>query len=376
MRNAVMSRQLDILAIEPFHGGARRAMLEAISRYSRHRWRIMKLPPRKMHRRLLVSSLWFAETLSRNGLGNVDLLFCSEALNLADFLRLAPPALARRPSVVYFHENQLPEAGSRAPEKPTDLVNLNSAMAAHEIWFNSLYHLRTFLSRASGMVARHEELQMRSPMPSLMSKAHLMPPPIDFTEIQAGGSKAPAALRDPRNVLLDARGADHAMVAAALHLLHDRGEAMELTLIGQIKDLPQSLSLRTIDERNHAAHARALLTSGLLVTARPDATIDDLTLHALAADCHPIVPGAGVYPELLPEPLHELCMHDGTAESLAARIIDAWYTDRPRGLEFLRDEILSPFDAIHACKVIDERLDNLVGGATKRMDRGRLVGMA
>src|SRR5882672_8186157 len=116
MRNGVLSRQLDILAIEPFHGGARRPMLEAIARYSRHRWRILKLPPRKMHRRLLVSSMWFAETLSRNGLGKVDLLFCSEALNLADFLRLAP-GLGKRPSVVYFHENQLPEPGADGPEK-------------------------------------------------------------------------------------------------------------------------------------------------------------------------------------------------------------------------------------------------------------------
>src|SRR5258706_1334426 len=135
MRIAAMSRQLDILAIEPFHGGPRRAMLEAITRYSRHRWRILKLPPRKMHRRLVVSSMWFSETLSRNGIGKVDLLFSSEALNLADFLRLRPE-LGKRPSVVYFHENQLPEPDDDRPEKPTDLVNLNSAMAAHEIWFN------------------------------------------------------------------------------------------------------------------------------------------------------------------------------------------------------------------------------------------------
>jgi len=32
MSNAVMSRQLDILAIEPYHGGDRRAMLEVIAR--------------------------------------------------------------------------------------------------------------------------------------------------------------------------------------------------------------------------------------------------------------------------------------------------------------------------------------------------------
>lgn len=371
MSNAVMSRQLDILAIEPYHGGERRAMLEVIARYSRHRWRILKLPPRKMHRRLLVSSMWFAETLSRNGVGKVDLIFSSEALNLADFLRLAP-GLGRKPSVVYFHENQLPEADIERPEKPTDLVNLNSAMAAHEIWFNSLYHLRVFLSRASGMVARHEELQMRSPMPSLMAKAQHVPPPIDFAQLQAGGSKSPAELRDPRSVLVDSRGADHAMLMEALQSLADRGERMDLTIIGRMKGLPDSLRARTLDERNDAGHVKALLNSSLMVSARADAASDGLVLQALAADCHPVVNSAGVYPDLLPEPLHELCLHDGTAESLAARMLDAWYLDRPRGLEFLTDEILSPFDAIGACRLIDERLEGLAGGA-KRVASKRMM---
>src|SRR5690349_397381 len=131
------TKQLDILALEPFHGGVRRAMLDAISRCSRHRWGLLKLPPRRLERRQMVAATWFAEHLSRNGIGKVDLIFASEALNLADFLRLRPE-LAKRPSVVYFHETQLPDPAYELPESPTDLVNLNSAMAATEIWFNSL----------------------------------------------------------------------------------------------------------------------------------------------------------------------------------------------------------------------------------------------
>src|SRR3954469_1122964 len=99
-----MSKQLDILALEGFHGGGQRAMLDALSRCSRHRWTTLKLPPRQMQRRLLVAATWFAEHLSRNDVGNVDLLFCSEAMNLADLFRQRPE-LSRRPSVVYFHEN-------------------------------------------------------------------------------------------------------------------------------------------------------------------------------------------------------------------------------------------------------------------------------
>ena len=66
----------------------------------------------------------FAELLARRKIGNVDLIFASEALNLAELLRLRPE-LAGRPSVVYFHDNQLPDP-SQPPrdQEPTDLVGI------------------------------------------------------------------------------------------------------------------------------------------------------------------------------------------------------------------------------------------------------------
>src|SRR5688500_302871 len=82
--------QLDILALEPFYGGARRAMLETLCRCSRHRWTVLKLPPRRMERRLSAAANWFAEQLSRHWVGRVDLLFTSEAMNLASLYQLMP----------------------------------------------------------------------------------------------------------------------------------------------------------------------------------------------------------------------------------------------------------------------------------------------
>jgi hypothetical protein len=372
-----MAKQLDILAIEPYHGGARRAMLEAISRCSRHRWTLLKLPARRFERRQLVAATWFAEVLSRNGVGKIDVVFSSEALNLADFFRLRPD-LGRRPSVVYFHDNQLPEVNAAEQgDRPTDLVNLNSATAASEIWFNSLFNLRTFLSRASGLVARHPELRMRDPMRGLAAKAHLVPPPIDFGSMHDLLSQAPAAAaaeRDARSLLLDARGADHAVVSEALATLARRHERMELTVIGRVKGMLAALRPITLDERDDAAHVRSLLRSSVLVSARPNATHDDLAVRALGSGCHPIVPNTGLYPALLPEPLHAPCLHDGTAESIAARVLDAWYLERPTGLEFLLDEVLAQFDAIRACRVIDQRLEMLAPVATPSLritSRGR-----
>jgi hypothetical protein len=354
-----MRRQLDILAIEPFHGGGRRAMLEAVAHCSRHRWHVLKLPPRRMERRLLVSATWFAEHLARNKVGPVDLIFASEALNLADFFRLRPE-MARRPSVVYFHDNQLPEQGAHHVETPTDLVNLNSAMAATEIWFNSLYNLRTFLGKASALVARHPELSVRNPMPSLAAKAHLVPPPIDLSLVQELTSDSPAWQRDPRSLLVDARdGQGGDTIIELLDALARRGERTETTVIGRLRNAPSSLRYTTLDERDDRAHLRALAGAGMLISNRYQAAHDDLAVRALAGGALPIVSETGIYPEIVPEPMHRYCLHDGSVQSMLDRILNAWYLERPTGMELLLDEMLSNFDAKAACKQIDARLDQL-----------------
>jgi hypothetical protein len=109
-----------------------------------------------MERRLSVAANWFAEQLSRHWVGRVDLLFTSEAMNLANLFQLMP-TLSRKPSVVYFHENQLPHIHT-STDAPLDLVNLNTANAATEIWFNSEWHRRTFLARAGALIERHPNL--------------------------------------------------------------------------------------------------------------------------------------------------------------------------------------------------------------------------
>src|SRR6476659_3093385 len=116
-----MSSQLDILCLEPFYGGGRRDMLETVIRASRHRWTLLKLPPRRIERRLTAAAHWFAEQLSRHWVGRVDVLFTSEALNLADFYRLMP-SLLKKPSVVYFHDNQLPHP-SVTQSSPLEMAN-------------------------------------------------------------------------------------------------------------------------------------------------------------------------------------------------------------------------------------------------------------
>lgn len=351
-----MPTQLDILALEPFFGGGRRLMLETLIRCSRHRWTLLKLPPRRIERRLQAAAHWFAEQLSRHWVGRVDVLFTSEALNLADFYRVIP-ALARKPSVVYFHSNQLPDPNATGGNK-LDFVNLNSATAATEIWFNSLFHLRTFLNRATALVERHPELSSRDPMSSITSKTQLMPPPVDFSSIhelrQSGQIR-----RDKHTIFVDTRDADVRLLNAACGLLTRRGESFQLITVGPLEDLSPDLQRTTLPESDQAAHAQAMLQSGAMISTKRNALSDHHAVCALACGCWPVFPNSGVYPELLPKFLHSSCLYDGSVEQLAGRVQDMWHSSHPDGYENDLQRILQQFDAIGSCKAMDDRLEEL-----------------
>jgi hypothetical protein len=65
--------------------------------------------------------------------------------------------------------------------------------------------------------------------------------------------------------------------------------------------------------------------------------------------------------------MHRYCLHDGSVQSMLDRILNAWYLERPTGMELLLDEMLSNFDAVAACKQIDARLDQLAHVPTVRV---------
>lgn len=355
-----MSRQLDILALEPFFGGGRRNMLETLVHYSRHRWTLLKLPPRRIERRLSVAAHWFAEQLTRHWVGRVDLLFTSEAMNLADLYRLMPH-LQRKPSVVYFHSNQLPHPTATS-DNALDMANLNTATAATETWFNSLFHLRDFLSRASAFVGRHSELSGRSPMLELTAKAQLMRPPIDFQLIQYTLSQGPVQ-RKRRGIFVDTRDANVRLLNAALSTLNRRGEKFELITVGPVEELLADLPRTTLAETDEPAHVRAMLSSGVFVSTKDGCPSDFRAIRACAAGCWPIVPASGCYPELIPKRIHESTMHDGSPASLSSKLQDAWHLDRPDGYEDELADNLGMFDPMTACKAMDERLEQLCGVA-------------
>jgi hypothetical protein len=351
-----MSKQLDIVALEPFFGGARRNMLETLIRCSRHRWTLLKLPPRRIERRLAVAAHWFAEQLSRQWAGHADLLFTSEAMNLADLYRLMPK-LAGMPSVVYFHSNELPEPGVKSANPALDFANLNTAAAANEIWFNSKFHVRAFLAGVSALVAANDELAAQDPLPSLTAKLRYMPPPVDTSLARRIMLEQPVA-REKRTIFVETRDANLELLNAALSILQRRGDKIRLLTVGPVGSLSDAYPRQTIIETDVPGQMRAVLQATAFVTTRIAAAFDEHAVRSLALGCRAVLPRAGVYPELLPKAMHGFCLYDVNAESLASRMQDAIYLPPPAATAEL-DHLLHQFDAISACRAMDDRLSEI-----------------
>ncbi|HEX8915743.1 MAG TPA: DUF3524 domain-containing protein, partial [Humisphaera sp.] len=330
-------------------------------RYSRHRWTVLKLPPRRMERRLTAAANWFSEQLSRHWVGRLDLLFTSEAMNLASLLRLMPQ-LAPYPSVVYFHHNQLPDLSSRLSgreDSPLDLVNLNTAQAATEIWFNSAYHRQTFMILAQALVARYPELSARDPMPGVAAKVRTFAPPIDLNVVHGLAAGEPIA-RDPRTVYVETRDADVSLLNAAVVRLRQLNVPIRFVTVGPVVSLDPGVDRLTVSEYDEVGQARAMLGAGIVLSVKPEAAIDHQVVRALAAGCRPVLPAGGVYPELLPEKLHKSCLYDVFPDRLADKLS---VVTGPSAVPWRPEDArpaLRPFDPMAQCRAIDERIEQIV----------------
>jgi hypothetical protein len=242
-----------------------------------------------------------------------------------------------------------------------DLVNLNTAQAALELWFNSEFHLNLFAYRAAAMVERHAELSSRNPVPEMLAKSRVMPPPFDLHLASTIQMTTPVK-RQKRTIFVNTRDAEMELLNLGLTTLAMRGERFTLMTVGPLEKLSNNFVRVAIDESDEVAQTTALLKSDIFLSTQRWAPVDLFAVRAMTAGCWPILPEDGVYMEMIPKKFRNSCLFDSNPDSMASRIQDVWHlhpeADGTAEAAFL--ESIEGFDAISACKAMDERLSALV----------------
>ncbi len=316
-----------VLALEPYYGGSHQAFLDGWRHHSRHDWSLLTLPPNKWKWRMRHSAITFADQV-RQARGEWDLLLCSDMLNLAEFLGLARGTLPPRPTVAYFHENQLTYPVRREDERDYHFAisNLTTALAADAVWFNSAFHRDEFLTALPTFIKRMPDHQPLPQIQSIRAKAEVHPPGIC--------PPAPRGLRrpGPLRILWAARwehDKNPETFFEALGLLQDNGVPFRVSVLGEqfraqppIFDQARSRFAGHIDrwgyQTSRAAYEAALADADVIVSTAVHEFFGISIVEAIAAGAFPVLPDRLSYPEIL-EPAEPMgpFLYDGSAPTLA-----------------------------------------------------------
>jgi len=259
-----------------------------------------------------------------------EVLFCTDMLNLAEFLGLCPEPIRRLPRVVYFHENQLTYPSRADGDRDLHLAysNITTALAADAVWFNSEYHRREFLAAAREFLRRMPDRRQPELIDRIERNSEIQPPGISRIAPRSEGGREHGPLR----IVWVSRWEHDKrpdIFFAALRLLIDRGIDFRVSVLGEsyrtspvcFADSREWLRDR-VDHWGYAetrAEYEAILrASDVVVSTAEHEFFGIAILEATSAGCVPLVPRALAYPETLGT--GHRWFHDNSPDDVAGQL--------------------------------------------------------
>jgi len=291
---------MKILALEPYYGGSHRAFLDSWIQRSKHEWDLLSLPANKWKWRMRAAAIEFADIVKQrlNKGRTWDVIFCSDMLNLAEFLGLAGPDLRQVPSIVYFHENQLtyPSRFEQERDNHFAMTNMTTGLAAENVWFNSAFHRDDFLSALKAFLKRMPDHRPLDALESLRKKSRVYPQGITSFTVRG---KRPAG---PVRIVWAARWEHDKNPEAffnALKRVKENHIDFRMSVIGeQFKDAPEVFTWARdffsdhIDrwgyQENREAYAAALQDADIVVSTANHEFFGISIVEAIAAGAYPV----------------------------------------------------------------------------------------
>lgn len=326
---------MNVLAMEGYYSGSHKAFLDGWMDRSDFQWTLLKLPGYKWKWRMRHGAITFAdEVKKRIAAGEKwDVIFCTDMLNLAEFLGLVPQVRDLK-SVVYFHENQLTYPVRFESERDYQFVmtNMTTALAADEVWFNSTFGKDEFIDGLAEFLKRMPDYQPLKSVEDIRSKSKVWPQGVGDIQV-ANERKNDGILR----IVWAARW-EHDKnpedFFAALRAVKERGVKFEVSVIGeQFRDMPEvfSWAKRYFADEIHRwgyqpgrrEYEKVLSWADVFVSTANHEFFGISAVEAILAGEYPVLPERLAYPEVLQldkNPERREFFYDGSAEALTEKL--------------------------------------------------------
>lgn len=271
-----------------------------------------------------------------------DLLWCSDMLNLPEFLGFARRRFSDIPCVVYFHENQLTYPVQEFDKRDLHFAYTNflTCCAADGVWFNSEFHKDEYGQALESYLRRMPTYRHLQEIDAIRSKSMVLYPGIDTSSVRIENPKTQSG---PIRICWNARW-EHDKnpndFFSAMRLLNENGVRFELIVLGEsFRQSPAIFGTAKKEFNNQIIHwgyaedrseyRRWLTLADLVVSTANHEFFGLAIVEGMAAGAHPCLPNRLAYPEVISaltsseNPFEISPIYDGTVSGLASRLGEA-----------------------------------------------------
>ena len=181
---------MKILLIEPYHTGSHKKWAEGLKKHSSHHIRILSMKGQFWKWRMHGGAVTLANMFN-NMDWKPDLIISTDMLDLTTFLALTRAKSNGVLTAMYFHENQI-----SYPWSPRDrdvlnkrdnhygFINFASALSADKVFFNSSFHMKTFLNNLKPFLKTFPDNNEISTIEEIKNKSDVLYIGLDFSNFK------------------------------------------------------------------------------------------------------------------------------------------------------------------------------------------------
>ena len=365
---------VNILLLEPYYAGSHAAWAAGYAAHSQHQVTTLSLPGRFWKWRMHGGAVSLARRFM--SMATVpDLILATDMLDLTTFLALTRSRTHSLPTALYFHENQLSYPWSvtdrdvrQGRDTHYGFINYASALAADALFFNSRYHLESFLAELPRLLKHFPDHQELDTLEILYAKSAVLPVGLDlrrFDDLRP----SPHSPTHSRPLILWNHRWEHdknpAEFFRALYVLAERGVDFGLIILGErfrrqpteFIEARQRLADRVCQFgyiSDFPTYARWLWQADLLPVTSHHDFFGVSVVEAIYCHCFPLLPRRLSYPELVPPRYHDLCFYHNFDDLVGRLEVAVRNLDQTRQIS-LR-EAVAHLDWSQVSPVYDHRL--------------------
>jgi glycosyltransferase involved in cell wall biosynthesis len=366
---------MKITLLEPFFSGSHKQWAEGLQKHSKHNIQILSLPGRHWKWRMHGGAISLAKQFNELE-ESPDLILATSMLDLTTFLSLTRKRSANIPVAMYFHENQLTYPWSpqdRDVKKKRNnhysFINYASALAADKVFFNSKYHMDSFLGALPKFLKQFPDKRERDNIEVIKEKSEVLHLGLDLKRFE-DFSSSDKEKQSEATILWNHRweyDKNPEEFFETLFELREKEVAFRLVVLGEQNDINPTIfneaKEKLKDEILHWGYsdsfdeyAKWLWRADILPVTSNQDFFGGSVIEGMYCDCFPLLPNRLAYPEHLPEELdREFLYEEGELPARLETAIESVMGIRKVDYQ----SIVKKYDWGELIKKYDEKMEKL-----------------